>query len=85
MPSEREERIRQRAYAIWEREGKPDGREAEHWEKAAAEIDAERESTEAMTGAAETAEAGAPPAPPETPPARRNRSTPKRAAAAKRG
>jgi hypothetical protein len=83
MPSEREERIRQRAYEIWEREGKPDGREAEHWDKAAAEIDAERESTEAMTSAADTTEAGAPPAPPETPPARRSRSTPKRAPAAK--
>lgn len=38
---EREQRIRERAHAIWEREGRPDGREREHWEQAAAEIDAE--------------------------------------------
>jgi hypothetical protein len=33
-----DERIRQRAYEIWEREGRPHGREAEHWRKAAEEL-----------------------------------------------
>ena len=30
--------IRERAYAIWEREGKPAGRERQHWEQAAREV-----------------------------------------------
>ena len=31
MEPEIEERIRARAYAIWEQEGRPDGRHLEHW------------------------------------------------------
>ena len=31
-------RIRERAYAIWERAGRPDGRHIEHWEQATREI-----------------------------------------------
>jgi hypothetical protein len=30
--------IRQRAYAIWEEEGCPQGREWDHWERAAQEV-----------------------------------------------
>jgi hypothetical protein len=30
--------IRERAYAIWEQEGRPEGREWEHWFRAAGEI-----------------------------------------------
>jgi Protein of unknown function (DUF2934) len=26
-----EQRVRERAYALWEREGRPSGRDAEHW------------------------------------------------------
>lgn len=37
-----EERIRQRAYEIWEQEGRPDGRDREHWLRAEAEITAEK-------------------------------------------
>ena len=33
-----EDRIRGRAHAIWEREGKPDGRADAHWEMAREEI-----------------------------------------------
>ena len=33
-----EERIRERATAIWEREGKPDGRAEVHWDMAREEI-----------------------------------------------
>lgn len=36
-----ETRIRDRAYAIWEREGRPDGRHDEHWEQARRELAAE--------------------------------------------
>ena len=33
-----EERIRERAYRIWEREGRPEGRDREHWELAREEV-----------------------------------------------
>lgn len=33
-----EDRIRRRAYEIWEREGRPHGREIDHWLRAAQEI-----------------------------------------------
>ena len=36
MPQEA--RIRERAYAIWESEGRPDGREWDHWERASREV-----------------------------------------------
>ena len=35
----REQAIRERAYAIWEEEGTPDGKDLDHWLRAAAEID----------------------------------------------
>ncbi len=35
----REDRIRRRAYEIWEREGRPEGRASEHWYRAAGELD----------------------------------------------
>jgi hypothetical protein len=34
VPDKLEARIRARAHQIWEEEGRPEGREAEHWEKA---------------------------------------------------
>lgn len=37
--------IRDRAYAIWEREGRPSGREHEHWAEAAREFE-ERQTAE---------------------------------------
>jgi hypothetical protein len=33
--------IRERAHAIWEREGRPDGRADDHWQSAIAELDAD--------------------------------------------
>jgi hypothetical protein len=29
-----EQRVRQRAYQLWEQEGRPEGRENDHWDKA---------------------------------------------------
>ncbi|AZO41512.1 DUF2934 domain-containing protein [Mesorhizobium sp. M7D.F.Ca.US.005.01.1.1] len=51
----REERIKRRAYEIWEREGRPAGREEEHWDQAVQEIEAEgpeaeREVADPMVG-----------------------------------
>ncbi|WMT92884.1 DUF2934 domain-containing protein [Pelagibacterium sp. H642] len=36
-----EQRIRERAHQIWEEEGRPEGLEQDHWERAAREIDSE--------------------------------------------
>ena len=36
-----EEAIRERAYDIWEREGRPHGRDFEHWVRAQVELSAE--------------------------------------------
>ena len=38
---ELEERISARSYAIWEREGRQHGRDAEYWERACREIEHE--------------------------------------------
>ncbi len=38
MPLDHDERIRQRAYEIWEREGRPHGRDEEHWRMAVDEL-----------------------------------------------
>ncbi len=36
MPDEND--IRQRAYAIWEEDGRPEGRQEEHWQRASMEL-----------------------------------------------
>lgn len=41
MNEDREERIRQRAYRLWQEEGSPEGRADEYWSRAQAQIDAE--------------------------------------------
>ncbi len=39
MEKDRETRIRERAYEIWERAGRPLGQQLEHWDQAVREID----------------------------------------------
>ena len=39
--SDRETRVRERAHQLWEQEGRPHGRDFDHWERASREIDAE--------------------------------------------
>jgi DUF2934 family protein len=46
MTADFEERVRKRAYLLWEREGRPNGRADEHWRQAVAEL-AELEAAEA--------------------------------------
>jgi hypothetical protein len=41
MAADRDARIRERAHAIWEREGRQHGQHDRHWAQAVAEIDAE--------------------------------------------
>jgi hypothetical protein len=49
----REEQIRQRAYEIWRGEGRPEGRDTEHRELAARDIDAiDRQALADVTTAA---------------------------------
>ncbi|WP_448206624.1 DUF2934 domain-containing protein [Azospirillum sp. sgz302134] len=43
-----EHRIRERAYEIWEREGRPEGRHAEHWDQACRELQNTASGAEAM-------------------------------------
>lgn len=38
METDRKELIKQRAYAIWEQEGRPHGRHEEHWTRASEEM-----------------------------------------------
>jgi DUF2934 family protein len=62
--ADRDGRIRQRAYEIWEREGRPHGRDREHWRQAEAELAAELPAGVPRTGRvgrqkAAAAEAGA--------------------------
>jgi hypothetical protein len=37
--TDREEKIRERAHHIWEEEGRPEGRAADHWHRAAREVE----------------------------------------------
>ena len=39
MGTDRHEKIQQRAYQIWEREGRPDGHHERHWHQAIDELD----------------------------------------------
>ncbi len=41
MDQDRHDRVRARAYELWEKEGQPEGRAQAHWEQAEREIDAE--------------------------------------------
>lgn len=41
MTDRSEQQIRERAYALWEKEGSPDGRDAEFWERARLMLEAE--------------------------------------------
>lgn len=47
---DREDRIRERAYRIWEEDGCPIGRHQQHWQRACNEIDAETRHAGARSG-----------------------------------
>ncbi|MDR6670230.1 DUF2934 domain-containing protein [Rhizobium sp. 1399] len=48
--SVKEDRIRQRAYEIWEREGRPDGEDMRHWLQAFQEIAASADADSQPAG-----------------------------------
>jgi hypothetical protein len=63
MLPDQEDRIRRRAYEIWEREGRPDGRQADHWAAAQAELEDEaRRPSETQEVPAVRIDQSAPPA-----------------------
>jgi hypothetical protein len=41
MDQEKHGRIEQRAYALWQAEGQPNGRHEDHWHRAMQELEAE--------------------------------------------
>ncbi|GAA3086813.1 hypothetical protein GCM10010520_36600 [Rhizobium viscosum] len=62
MTDRNEDRVRERAYAIWEKEGRPEGEDLRHWSDAEAELRGDEtpkaseqrkqlEETEGATGA----------------------------------
>jgi len=57
-----EERVRQRAYEIWERAGRPEGCEAKHWQQAMDEITVEDEGSLSIAGEEDPEPVVAPPA-----------------------
>jgi hypothetical protein len=60
MGGDRERRVRERAYAIWEREGRPRDREQQNWQEAEQEVAAEeapRQASSATVDEARPAEA----------------------------
>lgn len=67
MTDANEEKIRERAYFIWEREGRPQGREAEHWHAALIEISIETNGTNGTTAKRTAAKAAPKPASGERP------------------
>lgn len=46
MDKDKEQKIRERAYRIWQDEGRPNGKDREHWERARQEIREEADMTE---------------------------------------
>lgn len=56
MASDLEKRVRERAYEIWESEGRPEGRQHEHWQQARAEFsEAKAEAAAGTVGGARKA------------------------------
>ena len=70
MNGKRDEQIRSRAYAIWEREGRPHGRQEHHWHQAIREVDAgsgDPETPAASAPVGKTAARAKPSAAPKAP------------------
>jgi hypothetical protein len=60
MHQDRDQQIRERAYHIWEREGRPHGRQAAHWAQALSELEAEGRALAAQKPTTTAAEEDAP-------------------------
>jgi hypothetical protein len=49
-----DERIRERAYQLWEAEGKPEGQDFEHWLRAREEVEPGDEEGDSLAGGVES-------------------------------
>lgn len=76
----REQIVRDTAYAIWEAEGKPEGRDREHWTQAEARVAASVKDGEAKLAKADAAKAKNGAEPKATAPAKGKATTAKDAA-----
>jgi|SRR5579884_2805504 len=83
MDSDKDERIRARAYAIWMEEGRPHGKHEEHWHRAAREIEREGKRGGPARGRAAASNAGTTQAARKTGAAATASSAPKGSAAKK--
>lgn len=54
MNPKHRERVAARAYEIWEKEGRPDNKDAEHWQRAEQDV-AREEASQQMGGRSEAA------------------------------
>jgi hypothetical protein len=57
MTPQNDDDIAKRAYAIWQREGQPDGRDAEHWRMAQQELASEGTGGSSSAGVGDEAPA----------------------------
>lgn len=71
MSDDRQHRIRQRAHAIWESQGRPHGHDRDHWDQATREIDAEDKQPARAAAAANPKAAAKPKAAPKAPAAKK--------------
>ena len=58
METDRKDLIKQRAYAIWEREGRPHGKHEEHWREASEEMHGLEDAPKIVKKPAHVAPAG---------------------------
>jgi hypothetical protein len=58
METDRNELIRQRAYAIWEKDGRPQGKHEEHWQQASKETHGLEDAPKIVKKPAHVAPAG---------------------------
>jgi hypothetical protein len=71
-----DERIRERAYALWEQDGQPEGRAEEHWHQARSDVQAK--DAESGPESSNTLPNPAPSAPPAQAPSQKLASQPKK-------
>ena len=82
MADEYRNRVAQRAYALWEREGRPEGREHHHWAEAERQIAAEGARAQPTHGQpAPAARGGGAPAAPKPKPRKTAAASSRRTAA----
>ncbi len=58
MTDDRQQRIRQRAYELWEEEGYPHGQHERHWDQATRDVEAQGDGGQVTATEAELAASG---------------------------